>query len=487
MERMSPVGSIMWGLGQDATLRMVVGNVMILDRAPARDVLAERLAAAAVAAPRLRQRPDAVPGTRTRPNWVDELSTDTNDHIRTMAVPSPGDLRTVLDLVTLLETSPFDSNLSPWDVTIIEGLEGGKAGLFLRAHHALTDGLHGVSIVRLFLDESEHLRRTLTTAADTRRRLEPEPERCDRRRCSDGCRRARRHRHPPQAGNRQRHHRPRRRRAAHRHRRCGRGAPDCQRCCRRAAHRSARRGAARRATWSRCGQLGVAAGRRHRRPVVAAVAITVDGQSLRGVLRTSMHETRHSRSAAAATTCSSPAPRSDSGSTTSVSVSRAPNFVSRLRRDGAKASTAAARSCPTRVEIPAANGHPGRCSVSLPNGWRRARREPVLHMTDVLASAVSHLPTRMLMPAVRSQANSVDFVATSLPGIRGVRHICGAVIEQSFPFGPRLGSLMNITGFGVDDRLDIGVGLDPTAIAEPDVLVECMLEAFQSFAGSHGS
>jgi len=91
------------------------------------------------------------------------------------------------------------------------------------------------------------------------------------------------------------------------------------------------------------------------------------------------------------------------------------------------------------------------------------------------------------MPAVRAQVGSVDFVATTLPGIRGLHHVCGAVVERSFPFGPRLGSLMNVTGFGVGDRLDVGMGLDPAAIAEPDVLVECMHEAFQAFAGAHGS
>ena len=142
---------------------------------------------------------------------------------------------------------------------------------------------------------------------------------------------------------------------------------------------------------------------------------------------------------------------------------------------------------PTRVEIPVANGHPGPLFGVVAERLARARREPALHVTELLASAISHLPARVLASAMRSQANSVDFVATSLPGIRGVSHICGAAIEESFPFGPRLGSLMNITGFGVDDRLDIGLGLDPAAIAEPDVLVECMVEAFQSFAAAHGS
>ncbi len=142
---------------------------------------------------------------------------------------------------------------------------------------------------------------------------------------------------------------------------------------------------------------------------------------------------------------------------------------------------------PTRVEIPVANGHPGPLFGVVAERLARARREPALHVTEVLASAISRLPVRVLASAMRSQASSVDFVATSLPGIRGVGHICGAAIEDSFPFGPRLGSLMNITGFGVDDRLDIGLGLDPAAIAEPDVLVECMVEAFQRFGAAHGS
>jgi diacylglycerol O-acyltransferase len=139
------------------------------------------------------------------------------------------------------------------------------------------------------------------------------------------------------------------------------------------------------------------------------------------------------------------------------------------------------------VEIPVANAHPGPLFGVIAERLSRSRREPALHATEILASAVSYLPTRVLMPALRAQAKSVDFVATSLPGVRSRQRICGAVIEESYPLGPRLGSLMNITAFGVDDQLNIGVGLDPIAIAEPQVLVECMLAAFQSFHGPHGS
>ena len=33
---------------------------------------------------------------------------------------------------------------------------------------------------------------------------------------------------------------------------------------------------------------------------------------------------------------------------------------------------------------------------------------------------------------------------------------------------------MNITAFGNDDRLDIGIALDPLAFDEPDLLVDCL-------------
>ena len=142
---------------------------------------------------------------------------------------------------------------------------------------------------------------------------------------------------------------------------------------------------------------------------------------------------------------------------------------------------------PTRVEIPVANAHPGPLFGVIAERLSRSRREPAVHATELLASAISYLPTRVLMPALRAQAKSVDFVATSLPGVRSGQSICGAVIEQSYPLGPRLGSLMNITAFGVDDQLNVGLGLDPVAIAEPGMLVDCMMSAFQSFAGPNGS
>ena len=88
----------------------------------------------------------------------------------------------------------------------------------------------------------------------------------------------------------------------------------------------------------------------------------------------------------------------------------------------------------------------------------------------------------MLVPALHAEAGTVDFAATAIPGLRGSGQICGARIETSYPFGPRLSCPVNLTAFGNRDRLDVGIALDPAAITEPAVLLECLDEAFARLA-----
>ncbi len=152
-EHLSPIESIMWRVGQDPTLRMTVGALVLLDRLPSSEALGEQLSAAAARAPRLRQRPDDPTLTRTRPAWIDDDEIDVDHHLRSAAVPSPGSLRQVLDLVGLFEALPFDREHPPWDLTRIEGLEGGRAALYFRADHVVTDGLGGLRLAGALLDE----------------------------------------------------------------------------------------------------------------------------------------------------------------------------------------------------------------------------------------------------------------------------------------------------------------------------------------------
>ncbi len=88
-ERLSSIEAIMWRTGHDATLRMIVGTLIITDRSPTEKALLERVETLIEHAPRLRWRLDDPNGTRTRPGWVPNAEFNAAHHVRTMAVASP--------------------------------------------------------------------------------------------------------------------------------------------------------------------------------------------------------------------------------------------------------------------------------------------------------------------------------------------------------------------------------------------------------------
>src|SRR4051794_26691392 len=153
--RLSPFESIMWRAGQDPTRLLTVGGLVFLDRPPTRAALIERVAAVVGRTPRLQWRPDDPTYSRIRPAWVEDDIPDIEHHVRSVEVPAPGSTRAVLDQVSLLEALPFEPERSPWDLSLLHGLEDGGAVLYLRAHHVLTDGIGGVRLLRDFFDAAD--------------------------------------------------------------------------------------------------------------------------------------------------------------------------------------------------------------------------------------------------------------------------------------------------------------------------------------------
>ena len=469
----------MWRAGQDSGLRMTIGNLMVLDRMPDRAAVEARLTEAAGRSPRLKQRPDDPTLVRSRPAWVEDADYDGGHHLRVAAVPSPGDQRQLLELLALLEPAPFDPNHSPWDATLIEGLAGGRAAFYLRAHHALTDGMGGTSLVASMLDDAP--------APE----VAPQPE-------------------PAEAPD------------------AAAGAGD-----------EGDAGAAvngldelpdgsigrRPGTVSVTLDLTRAAGDLTRVAGVAmdAVAVARNVDPFDAVVRAlqkgldTASSVSHQVVVAGGPLSPLPSARSASNRFEIVSVPGARGIALSLggsRNDLLVAAAAAGLGAyqerlgfppselrlampagrhrdgapggnwfaPTRVAVPTSGEHPGPLFGVVSERLARARSEPAVRVTSSIAAAVSRLPTRVLLPALVAQARSVDFVATAFPGLRGPRTLCGAPVVESYPFGPRLGCLLNVTGFGNGDRLDVGLTLDPVAIEDPDLLLECLRNAFQSFA-----
>ena len=142
---------------------------------------------------------------------------------------------------------------------------------------------------------------------------------------------------------------------------------------------------------------------------------------------------------------------------------------------------------PARLEVPTSVGRPGPQFGVVVERLAQARREPALQMASSVAATLGRLPNRLLLPALHAQADSVDFAATALPGLRGSRHVCGSSIDAIYPLGPRLGCPMNITALGNADRLDVGIALDAAVVERPDLLIECLREAFDSYVTTAAS
>lgn len=99
-----------------------------------------------------RQRLATVPFGMDRPVWVDDGAVDLRAHIRGIAVPRPGSSRQVAELVSDLMAQPLAPDRPLWRSWFIEGLEGGRIGLFFKVHHALLGGTRAMAVFELLFD-----------------------------------------------------------------------------------------------------------------------------------------------------------------------------------------------------------------------------------------------------------------------------------------------------------------------------------------------
>ena len=79
--------------------------------------------------------------------WVEDKQMDLDYHVRRTALPSPGDERELGIVVSRLHGNPVDFHRPPWELHLIEGLEGGRYALYCKVHHALVDGYSAMRIL----------------------------------------------------------------------------------------------------------------------------------------------------------------------------------------------------------------------------------------------------------------------------------------------------------------------------------------------------
>lgn len=96
--------------------------------------------------PQFRWKLVEVPMGLDKPYWVEDQDFDFDNHIKRIAVPSPGDSKAVAETIGLLYARHLDRNRPLWEVWFLEGLENGRNGMMFTTHHVMMDG-EGASII----------------------------------------------------------------------------------------------------------------------------------------------------------------------------------------------------------------------------------------------------------------------------------------------------------------------------------------------------
>ncbi|MEW2356681.1 wax ester/triacylglycerol synthase family O-acyltransferase [Spirillospora sp. NPDC029432] len=102
----------------------------------------------------LRQRLAQVPLGLDVPYWEDDPHFDPERHIFEIGLPAPGNAAQLSEAVAMLHERPLDRDRPLWEIALIQGLEGGRCAVYVKAHHAAIDGVLAAETLAALLDLS---------------------------------------------------------------------------------------------------------------------------------------------------------------------------------------------------------------------------------------------------------------------------------------------------------------------------------------------
>lgn len=155
-ERLSGIDS-MFVYTESAEAPMEVAYVCVLDPSTCpvpfsfehvRRQLEERLPLI----PPFRRTMVGVPLGIDHPRWVDDPDFDLSLHLRRAALPAPGDAAVLADFAAQVLSRPLPADRPLWELSVVEGLEGGGVAVVAKVHHAAIDGVSGAELLAKLLD-----------------------------------------------------------------------------------------------------------------------------------------------------------------------------------------------------------------------------------------------------------------------------------------------------------------------------------------------
>ncbi len=449
--RMSDADALMWSIEKDPLLRSTITFVTFLDQAPDRERFTRVMDRASRVVPRLRQRVLGHPYSIAPPRWEVDPNFDLAYHLRWMRTIDDGTAREVFEIAEPIAMQGFDRARPLWEFTVVEGLADGKAAVIGKVHHAITDGVGGMKLQMEMLDLERH--------PTTEREMPPEPA-------------------PHDLGE-------------------GRRMVDAMRY------------EAERQLGSVHGLVGSAIDRA-RRLAADPVGVGVDAVRTGGsVVRLLSPATKPLSPLMVGRSLSvrfdmlqvplgelKGAARIVQGHLNDAFVGGVAGglrlyhehhgyTVDDLRmtmpinvRDASTANRAGNQFVPARFPVPVGIDDPLRRMNAIRELVAQQRAEPALALSDPLAGLLNRLPVSATTAVFGSMLKGVDFITSNVPGAPIPVFMAGAAVEAQVALGPMTGSSCNVVLLSYQDDVNLGITMDPAAIADHDVFVDCLREGF---------
>jgi diacylglycerol O-acyltransferase len=136
------------------SVNMAVGGLLLFEDGPGMQYerVVERVEDRLHLVPRYRQRLHSTAAGFANPVWIDDDAFDIGWHVRRAALPVPGGKAELAELVGHEMSRRLDRSRPLWELTVIDGIFGGRAGLLAKMHHALVDGVAAIDIGTVLLD-----------------------------------------------------------------------------------------------------------------------------------------------------------------------------------------------------------------------------------------------------------------------------------------------------------------------------------------------
>ena len=102
--------------------------------------------------PRYKQKIEMASLNLAHPRWVQDTRFDIRNHVRRVRM-AHGSMKELQELAGRIFSETMDRGKPLWDITVVDGLNGGRTPVIWRVHHCLVDGIAGVELMKALLDD----------------------------------------------------------------------------------------------------------------------------------------------------------------------------------------------------------------------------------------------------------------------------------------------------------------------------------------------